>query len=422
MPHPPGTGYGSALHAGHETVNLPTRSAAQASSLEVFGIFLLLGLTSFGGPIAHLAYLRREFVERRRWLDDERFAQLMAVCQFLPGPASSQLGFAIGLDRAGWTGALAAFVGFTLPSALLMFALAVLAPMLAPHAVTGSIVQGLKIVAVAVVAHGLLGMARSLVPDVARAAIAVSAVALVLLPGGAWSQLSAVVLGAMLGLVFCAHVRGPATTGQRWHVGHRAALACLLAFAALLGLALSMPLSPSPGVPGLLAAFYRTGALVFGGGHVVLPLLQQAVVEPGWMDADAFITGYGAAQALPGPMFALSAYLGAGIDAGLPPAASAGLALVAIFLPGFLLVTATLPGWTRLLARPAAARVVAGINAAVVGLLAAALYDPLWVTAIHGVADLVIAVGAFALLLTGRVAVPWVVLFCVVAAVLTGAA
>ena len=194
----------------------------------------------------------------------------------------------------------------------------------------------------------------------------------------------------------------------------------LLAFAALLGLALSMPLSPSPGVPGLLAAFYRTGALVFGGGHVVLPLLQQAVVEPGWMDADAFITGYGAAQALPGPMFALSAYLGAGIDAGLPPAASAGLALVAIFLPGFLLVTATLPGWTRLLARPAAARVVAGINAAVVGLLAAALYDPLWVTAIHDVADLVIAVGAFALLLTGRVAVPWVVLFCVVAAVLTG--
>ncbi|QCO68768.1 chromate efflux transporter [Luteimonas yindakuii] len=388
---------------------------------EVFRIFLVLGLTSFGGPIAHLAYLRREFVERRHWLDDEGFAQLIAVCQFLPGPASSQLGFAIGLDRAGWRGALAAFAGFTLPSALLMFALAMLAPALAGNAVTGSIVQGLKLVAVAVVAHGLLGMARQLVPDVARAAIAASAVALVLLSGGPWSQLFAVALGALLGLAFCGHVRGPAAIGQRWHVGHSAALVCLLTFAALLALALAVPPSPAPGVAGLLAAFYRTGALVFGGGHVVLPLLQQAVVEPGWLDADAFLTGYGAAQALPGPMFALSAYLGAGINAGLPPAASAGLALGAIFFPGFLLVTATLPGWTRMLARPVAARAVAGINAAVVGLLAAALYDPLWVTAIHGPADLLVAAGAAALLLTGRVAVPWVVLLCVVAAAITGA-
>lgn len=394
--------------------------AVQPSAVEVFRAFLGLGLTSFGGPIAHLAYLRREFVARRGWLGDERFAELLAVCQFLPGPASSQLGFAIGLDRAGWTGALAAFAGFTLPSALLMFVLALTAPMLAPHPVTGSVVQGLKIVAVAVVAHGLLGMARSLAPDVSRAAIAASAMALVLWAGGAWSQWLAVLLGAMLGLALCGHVQGRVVTGQRWHVRRLAALACILAFATLLGLSLAMPASPNADVPGLLAAFYRAGALVFGGGHVVLPLLQQSVVDPGWLDADTFLAGYGAAQALPGPMFALSAYLGASIDAGLPPAVSAAVALGAIFLPGFLLVTATLPVWTRVLAWPAAARAVAGINAAVVGLLAAALYDPLWVTAIHGPTDLAIALCALALLVTGRVAVLWIVLSCVVAAVVTG--
>ena len=388
---------------------------------EVFLAFLRLGLTAFGGPIAHLGYMREEFVHRRRWLDDAAFAQLLAVCQFLPGPASSQLGFAIGLLRGGWGGALAAFVAFTLPSALLLFAFAALAPQLAGGAGQAAL-HGLKLVAVAVVAHALLGMVRQLAPDRPRRLIAVGAGLLVALAGTAWMQLVAIVLGGALGLWLC---RGlpPAPVVQRVPLPHGPRGAAVFAALFLLGLgaALLLPAAGTPGVAGLAAAFYQAGALVFGGGHVVLPLLQQTVVDSGWVGPDAFLAGYGAAQAVPGPMFSLAAFLGAEVPLGLPAAVGATVALLAVFLPGFLLLLAVLPVWARLAPRPRVARAVAGINAAVVGLLAAAFIDPVWTSGIRGPVDLGIATLGFVLLAVARVSALWVVLWCVAASLVLGA-
>ncbi|WP_354518295.1 chromate efflux transporter [Lysobacter enzymogenes] len=378
----------------------------------MFRVFFRLGLTSFGGPIAHLAYFREEFVTRRGWLDDARFAQLLSVCQFLPGPGSSQMGFAIGLFRGGWLGALAAFIAFTLPSALLMFGFATLAPYLG-HGLGAEAVHGLKLVAVVVVAHGLLGMVRQLAPDAPRALIAAGAVALIVLTGNAWMQLIAIALGGILGLWLCRHVMAPKVAVFSVPYGHRYGIVFLLLFLVGMGGALMWQSTSAPTLEALAAAFYQAGALVFGGGHVVLPMLQQSVVDPGWLDADRFLAGYGAAQAMPGPMFSLAAFVGAEVPLGVPAAAGATVALLALFLPGFLLLLAVLPMWGSLVRRPWAASAMAGVNAAVVGLLLAAFYNPVWAEGVCGPADFAIAVIGFALLATMRISALWIVLWCV---------
>ena len=386
---------------------------------EVFLAFLKLGLSAFGGPIAHLGYMRREFVQRRAWLDEARFAQLLAVCQFLPGPASSQLGFAIGLVRGGWRGALAAFVAFTLPSVVLMFGFAALAPWLDGR-LGSAIVHGLKLVAVVVVAHSLVGMARQLAPDAPRILIAGGVFALVSLAGSAWTQLAAIALGGVLGAWLCGHVRMPPCAGFAVPYGHRACLGFLALF--LLGLcaALTVPASQAPTPAGLAAAFYRAGALVFGGGHVVLPLLQHGLVDTGWLDRETFLAGYGAAQAVPGPMFSLAAFLGGEVPLGLPAAAGALIAVAAVFLPGFLLLLATLPVWARLSRHRWGASVVAGINAAVVGLLAAAFHDPVWTEGVRAPVDMAVAALGLAMLAFARISSLWIVLWCVAASIATG--
>jgi chromate transporter len=380
---------------------------------EVFGAFLKLGLTSFGGPIAHLGYLRREFVERRQWVGDTQFGQLLALCQFLPGPASSKLGVTLGLLRAGWTGALAAFVAFTLPSALLLFGFAAVLPQISGP-VGDAAIHGLKLVALSVVAQGVLGMTRQLCPDAARATIATLGAFVILLFGQAWVQLVVVVLGGAAGLAFCRGVQPVPGGGLHLSYGHRLGWTLLVVFALLLA---GLPLA-AQGAGGLLAvteAFYRAGALVFGGGHVVLPLLEETVVKPGWISPDEFLAGYGAAQAVPGPMFTLAAYLGARLPGAEGGIVGASVALVAIFLPGFLLVAGVLPLWRAIAGQPIAARAIAGVNAAVVGLLAAALYDPVWTSAVRGPLDLAIALVGFTLLVAWRASALVVVLWCVAA-------
>jgi len=382
---------------------------------EVFAAFARLGLTCFGGPIAHVAYFHQEFVHRRGWLDDARFAQLLSLCQFLPGPASSQLGAAIGLLRAGWIGGLAAFVAFTLPSALALFAFAVLAPQL-NRGIGDAVAHGLELVAVTVVAHGLAGMARRLTPDPPRIAIAVAAAVLALAGNGAWTQSLAIALGALLGGWLCRSVPGEAATAWTLPYGRRAALAFAAAFAFGLALALCWPQTGDATPAAWTAAFYRAGALVFGGGHVVLPLLQHAVVDNGWIGAERFLVGYGAAQAVPGPMFSFAAYLGALAPLHAPPALGAALALAGLFLPGFLILLAALPLWTSLVRHRAAARAVAGVNAAVVGLLAAALWT-IGEAGVRGAADVAIVAVGVALLAVARVSALWVVLWCVASAI-----
>ena len=393
----------------------------EGSAGEVFGAFLKLGLTSFGGPIAHLGYFRDELVTRRKWLDDRAYADLVALCQFLPGPASSQTGFALGLMRAGALGGLAAWVAFTLPSALLMLLFAMGAASMEGPVAAGAI-HGLKLVAVAVVAQAVWGMARTLAPDRPRAGIALFALfAVALLPTWA-GQVGAILTGGLLGLWLC---RGMVDTAgaaaMPSPVGRRAAILALVVFAALLlGLPVLAAVSGSHAVA-LADSFYRAGSLVFGGGHVVLPLLHEAVVAPGWIGADTFLAGYGAAQAVPGPMFTLAAFLGAGLPGALPSGLLAAIALLAIFLPGLLLVAALLPLQARLSRWPRAARMVVGVNAAVVGLLAAAFYDPVWREGIRTPLDLLVAAVALGLLASGRVPVLLVVLWCVAASLLRAA-
>lgn len=392
-----------------------TQPVQTGSASEVFTAFLKLGLTSFGGPIAHLGYFRREFVEQRNWVSDSQYAQLLALCQFLPGPASSQLGFSLGLLRAGWAGALAAFIAFTLPSALLLFAFAALLPQLSGTAGSAAI-HGLKLVALAVVAQGVLGMTRQLCPDVPRMTIAALAAVVLLVSGQAWMQLVVVALGAVAGVTLRHDVQPVSGGGLGLRYGSALGWGLVAVFLVLL---FGLPLAARGG-DGLVAvteAFYRAGALVFGGGHVVLPLLEETVVKPGWISPDEFLAGYGAAQAVPGPMFTLAAYLGARLPGAEGGIIGAGIALAAIFLPGFLLVAGVLPIWRAITGRPRAARAVAGINAAVVGLLGAALYDPVWTSAVRGPADLAIALVGFTLLAAWRASALLVVVWCVVASV-----
>jgi chromate transporter len=365
----------------------------EGSAGEVFAAFLKLGLTSFGGPIAHLGYFRDELVVRRKWLSEPDYAELVALCQFLPGPASSQTGFALGLARAGPLGALAAWTGFTLPSALLMLALALLSDAVGGP-VAEAVFHGLKLVAVVIVAQAVWGMAQTLTPDVRRLAIAALAAAIVFLVGSTMGQIGAILFGAGAGMLFCRHLAVTSAAGVPVMVSRRAALFCLAAFALLL---VGLPLVSGTGSASLrlFAVFYRAGALVFGGGHVVLPLLQAELV-PGWMTDDRFLAGYGAAQALPGPLFAIAAYLGgiAGQSAG-----AALLALAGIFLPGLLLVAGVLPFWVVLRGNALVRSAIVGVNAAVVGVLALALYEPLWTSSVGSVLDMaLIAIGLFALL------------------------
>jgi chromate transporter len=363
----------------------------------IFATFLTLGLTSFGGPIAHLGYYRREFVERRKWLTEAAYADLVALCQFLPGPASSQVSFAVGLSRGGLAGGLAAWAGFTLPSALAMVLFAFAAGRIEGPAALGAL-QGLKIVAVAVVAQAVWGMARSLCPDRERASIAVLTTLVVTFAATALGQIGAIVLGGLLGLRLCRDAP-PAPEGALHMVVSRgAAWACLAAFCLLL---VGLPLAVRQGAGHAVAvfeAFYRAGALVFGGGHVVLPLLEASVVSPGWVSHDAFLAGYGAAQAVPGPLFTFAAYLGAVME---PPPngwTGAGLCLIAIFLPGLLIVTGALPFWDAFRRRAPAQAVMRGVNAAVVGILLAALYHPVWTSAVREPGDFALALVAFVLL------------------------
>jgi chromate transporter len=395
----------------------PASGRPRGSVGEVARAFLKLGLTSFGGPIAHLGYFHREFVLRRRWLDEQQFGQLLSLCQFLPGPASSQLGFSLGLLRAGWAGALAAFIGFTLPSALLLFGFALSSDRLGGPLGQAAL-HGLKLLAVAVVAQGVLGMARTLAPDRPRAMLATAVAAGMALGGSAGMQLLVIGLGALLGPWLCPRVQAQPGQALALGYGRRVGGVLLLAFGVLLALALLATASRVAWPAQVAAAFYRTGALVFGGGHVVLPLLKQAVVTPGWLGEGAFLSGYGAAQAVPGPMFSLAVFLGERLFDGRGGALGAAIGVSAIFLPGLLLVAGALPFWRVLSTRDTAARVLAGINAAVVGLLAAALYDPLWVGAVHDGGDFAIAVLAFGLLVAARWPALAVVAFCVLAALL----
>lgn len=381
---------------------------------ETFSTSLRLGLTSFGGPIAHLGYFERTYVKEKGWLSYEEYSQLVALAQLLPGPTSSQVNFLIGLQRSGWLGALSSWAGFTLPSALLLYAFAVLAPK-AHGPLLEAALHGLKLVAVAIVAQAVWGMAARLCPDRARTGIALAGMALLLLFGGAFAQIAVILTGAAAGAWLCREV-GQAAGSQAPGAGSKAAWAAFAVFGILLlGLPVLAAFAPG-GLVSLADISYRSGALVFGGGHVVLPLLRDALVPSGMLTDGAFLAGYGVAQAVPGPLFTLSAYLGAAAaPAGASPAAWAAAALAFIFLPGMLAAVAGVPLWRWLAGHPAAQGALAGINAAVVGILGAALYDPVWTTAVTGKADVVIAVTGFFLLEKWKTPPLLIVVFCLAA-------
>jgi chromate transporter len=386
----------------------PAASKAETTSaFQIFLIFLRLGLTSFGGPIAHLGYFREAFVTRRKWLTEESYADLVALCQFLPGPASSQVGLALGLSRGGYAGAAAAWLGFTLPSAvaLILFAngLAHYGSALAPGAL-----HGLKVVAVAVVAQAVWGMARALCPDVPRITIMVAACCLVLLVPSVWSQIGVILIAGCVGVVLFK----PATSMSEGAISSRISrTAGALWLALFFGLLLVLPLLvEATALPALASidAFYRAGSLVFGGGHVVLPLLQVEVVPAGWVDNDTFLAGYGAAQAVPGPLFTFSAFLGASTNGTVSGWLGGVLCLLAIFTPSFLLIAGALPYWDHLRRNHRTQAALRGVNAAVVGLLLAALYQPVWRSAIYEVQDFVLALIALVALMFWKLP-PWLV-------------
>ncbi len=373
---------------------------------EVLRVFLGLGLTSFGGPVAHLGYFRDAFVVRRGWLGDRAYADLVALCQFLPGPASSQVGMAIGLHRAGVGGLLAAWLGFTLPSALLMVGFAYGLDALGADR---SWIDGLKAAAVAVVAAAVLGMARSLAPDRPRATIAVAAMVAMLLTPGAAGQVLVIIGAGALGYLWLRPpdpgadpAAGSATDPLRVPVRRRTGAACLAAFGLLLVALPVISTTTGNSTAALVDGFYRAGSLVFGGGHVVLPLLETETVRTGLVDQDTFLAGYGAAQAVPGPLFTFAAFLGAVMQAGPTGVAGAAIALVAVFVPSVLLVVGGLPFWERLRHAPGAQRALMGVNAGVVGLLAAALYTPVFTHGVTSVSTMSIAAVAFVALTVWR--------------------
>lgn len=388
-------------------------TTARGSPAEIFRIFLRLGCTSFGGPIAHLGYFRDEFVVRRRWIDDSTYADLLALAQFLPGPASSQVGFSLGILRGnGLLGGLAAWLGFTMPSALFLIAFAYGAT-----AFTGTIAEGvhhgLKLVAVAVVAQAVWGMIQNLVPDRERAAIALIAIAIIVLGAGPISQIGAILFGAVAGLWLCRSELPEFSGRLALPVSRTQGTVALLLFAVPFLIPFILQ-TDTQGVA-LFDAFYRSGALVFGGGHVVLPLLQDAIVVPGWVSKEQFLSGYGAAQAVPGPLFTFAAYLGAIAGPAPNGVAGAAIALIAVFLPGLLLVYGMLPFWDAIRRRPTAQAAMRGANASVVGILGAALYDPVWTGSVFTPRDFALAFTGFALLTVWKVP-PWIVVASLAAA------
>jgi chromate transporter len=388
-----------------------TPMSGTGSALEVLGVSTRLGLTSFGGPIAHLGYFHEEYVVRRRWIDEAHYADLVALCQFLPGPASSQVGMAIGILRAGLLGGVAAWLGFTLPSAVALVAFAY-----ALRAVgfgDAGWLHGLKVVAVAVVAQAVWGMARNLAPDRARASLAILATLVVLTSRTPAAQVVVIVVAGLLGWTFLPATAPTTMTAMTApHIPRRKGLAIgslALFFILLIGLPIARHVAPSHPLA-VFDSFYRTGSLVFGGGHVVLPLLQAEVVTPGWVTNEEFIAGYGAAQAVPGPLFTFAAYLGAVMHQAPNGWRGASWTLVAIFLPSFLLIVGGLPFWELVRGRSSCQAALRGVNAAVVGLLLAALFDPVWTSAITSHADFGLALVAFGMLVFWRVP-PWLVVF-----------
>lgn len=384
------------------TGGVAREGSRRGSAWEVFTTFLGLGLTSFGGPVAHLGYFREAFVVRRGWLGERAYADLVALCQFLPGPASSQVGMAIGLQRAGLTGMLAAWTAFTLPSAMALVAFAYGLGVLGATGDAGWL-NGLKAAAVAVVAHAVLGMARTLTPDRQRATIAVAAMAAVLAVPLAGTQVVVILLAGAAGLVW---LRPDVDGGDHepWptRVSRRAALACLVVFA---GLLVALPLVAAATTDPTIRfadGFFRSGSLVFGGGHVVLPLLEAQTVQTGQVDHSTFLAGYGAAQAVPGPLFTFAAFLGYVTRSGPDGLLGSALALVAIFLPAALLVAGALPFWQRLRNAPKARSALLGVNAAVVGILAAALYTPVFTAGVRGPASMAVAAVALVALAAWR--------------------
>lgn len=379
-----------------------------AALMEVLGVSTKLGLTSFGGPIAHLGYFHNEYIRRRKWMDERSYADLVALCQFLPGPASSQVGIGIGTIRAGLLGGIVAWIGFTLPSVIALVAFAFLLQGFdIGHA---GLIHGLKIVAVAIVAHAIWGMGQKLTPDPVRVTLAVITMAITLSWQTAYSQVIIIVAAGFFGLGFYRRKAVETTQSLPINISRTFGVVCLtLFFALILLLPLLSQWGDSKGLS-MFDSFYRSGSLVFGGGHVVLPLLQQEVVPAGWITQEDFLAGYGATQAVPGPLFTFAGYLGA-MAGGLP---GASIATLAIFLPAFLLVVGVLPFWNGLRNSPKIQGALMGINAAVVGILLAALYDPLWITAIIGPMDFVLAVLLFTMLVFWKLP-PWVI-------VLTGAA
>lgn len=396
----------------------PATASALARRWDVFRVFLLLGLTSFGGPVAHLGYFRHAFVQHRRWLTDADYADLVALCQFLPGPASSQVGFALGLWRAGPWGAALAWLAFTLPSAVILVLFA-----WGASAVQGpigdGILHGLKVVAVAIVAQAIWGMAHALCPDRTRAAIALVAVAVVAAVAGPGGQVLAIGLGGLAGLLWCRSGTTRVVSQLHFPVSRTAGHYALAAFFGLLvGLPLMTWLVPTPALA-VVDAFYRAGALVFGGGHVVLPLLEAEVVQNGWVTPAAFVAGYGAAQAVPGPLFTFAAYLGAVLPVWPHGVAGAALALVAIFAPGFLLLVGVLPYWNTFRGWARTQALMRGANAAVVGILAAALYQPVFTQAVLSSRDFALALAGFVLLVRWRCPAWLVVVLVALGGILT---
>jgi len=381
--------------------NEPLSPDRPGSPLEVFLAFLRLGLTSFGGPVAHLGYFRSEFVERRGWLDDRRYSDLVALCQFLPGPASSQVGMALGLSRAGWAGALAAWLGFTLPSAIALIAFAYGIARYGELSGSGA-VHGLKVFAVAVVAQAVWGMAKSLCPDRPRAGLAILAALLTLVLPSSIGQVGAILICALLGWWRIELPYREPVEHVSYGVSKRAGVIALTLFAGLLVLLPVWSTTSGASIASLVDGFYRAGALVFGGGHVVLPLLQSTVVPGGAVSNADFLAGYGAAQAVPGPLFSFAAYLGAVMHGPLSGWAGGLVFLVTIFIPAGLVLVGALPFWNVLRQRSDIQSAMAGVNAGVVGILLSALYDPVWTSAILARADFGLALTLFGLLLYAR--------------------
>jgi chromate transporter len=386
---------------GDDSTPLMVTGAQARSPIEVLRVFLKMGLISFGGPVAHIGYFRDEFVLRRRWVGDSTFSDLVALCQFLPGPASSQLGFSLGLLRAGYLGGLAAWIGFTLPSALVLVLVAFAADAAVGPLAMG-LIHGLKLVAVAIVAQAVWGMARTLCPDRQRASMAAVAAVVMLSSASSIAQIAVLLSGGIAGFWLC-RPSIPASAGaMAVSVSRRVGTASLVLFGLLL---IGLPLLRRFGSWNAIAlfdAFYRSGALVFGGGHVVLPLLRNAFVATGWVSDDAFLAGYGAAQAVPGPLFTFAAYLGAVAAPSPHRIAGAVVGLVGIFLPGMLILVGALPFWETFRARADAQAIMRGINATVVGLLGAALYQPIWTSSIKTAADFSVALLGFVLLTVWR--------------------